>query len=212
MTAPRHSPHETMAENVPLQRGSEAGSVDFSVLLKQLDTATPFELYRLQCALNRMLDDPRRIEQAKQMVRVGEEVSYFEPDENREVRAMVLKCNRTRVVVKRLDNAETWEVLYSSINTAGVSSTVHERASRGMGRNEVRIGDRVSFTDRNNRELFGTVIRLNPKTVTLVCDGEHDGQWRVGYSFLRPVLDADSAEQPANVVQAISFRPSSQPK
>jgi hypothetical protein len=204
-----------MSENaylLPDSRGSDSGGVDYSALLKQLEAATPFELYRLQSALNRMLGDPLRIEQVKEMIRVGDEVEYFEPAENREVKAIVLKCNRTRVVVKRLDNAESWEVLYCSINVAGVSSTIHERTSRGMGRNEVRIGDRVSFIDRNNRELFGTVKRLNQKTVTLVCDGDHDGQWRVAYSFLRPVLDADAAELPPHVIPAISFKPSSPAK
>ena len=204
-----------MSENAHLRpdsRGADSASVDFSAVMKQLDAATPFDLYRLRSALNRLLDDPKKIEQVKQMIRVGDEVEYFEPTENRGVQAIVVKCNRTRVVVKRLDNNECWEVLYCSINTAGVSSRIHEHASRGMGRNEVRIGDRVSFIDRNNRELFGTVAKLNQKTVTLFCDGDEETRWRVSYSFLRPVLDADAAEQQSNVVQAISYRPISQAK
>lgn len=205
-----------MSENahlLPDSRGSDSGGVDYSALLKQLDAATPFELYRLRSALDRMLDDPLRIEQAKEMIRVGDEVEYFDPAENREVKAVVLKCNRTRVVVKRLDNAESWEIQYCSVNVAGVPSTIHERTSRGMGRNEVRIGDRVSFMDRKNCELFGTVTRLNQKTVTLVCDGDQEeDRWRVSYSLLRPVLDADAAEQQSNVIQAISYRPSSPAK
>lgn len=81
-----------------------------------------------------------------------------------------------------------------------------------MGRNEVQVGDRVSFMDRNNRELFGTVTKLNQKTVSLVCDGDEKARWRVAYSFLRPVLDAAASEQQSNVVQAISYRPNSQAK
>lgn len=43
-----------------------------------------------------------------------------------------------------------------------------------------------------NQARTGQVIRLNDKTVTLQCG---PGQWRVGYSFLHRVVDAEGAMQ-----------------
>ena len=46
-------------------------------------------------------------------------------------------------------------------------SLVHKES--GRQRNEVKVGDKVGFIDRNNIEQYGDVIRLNPKTVTINC-------------------------------------------
>ena len=84
-----------------LASSTSSSRLDHSELLEQLETATPFELYRLKAALDRMLDDPARIAAVKSMIRVGDEIEYFEPSENRCVKARVLRCNRTRAVHQR---------------------------------------------------------------------------------------------------------------
>ena len=203
-----------MRPNEPVTRkslGSPKTQIDYSTLLEQLTHATAFDLFRLRTALDRMLDEPSRIAQVKQTIRMGDEVEYFDAEGNRSVRARVLRCNRTRVLVKNLDDDVMWKISYCSINTEGASTAIHERPTAGLGRNEVSVGDPIGFLDRDNQEHYGTIIRLNRKTVTVICDAEKT-QWRVAYSYLFPVLDAEDTPGRANVVDALSFRPNSAPK
>ena len=192
--------------------GSSESQVDYSAVLEDLQHATPFDLYRLRSALDRMLDDPATIARAKRMVHVGDEVEYFEDQENRSVKARVLRCNRTRAVVQNLDDGRKWQVAYTSINTSGVSTAIHERPTTGLGRNEVSVGDRVGFVDRKDREHYGTIVKLNQKTVNLICDDDERTKWRVSYSYLFRVLSADGTSGPTTVMDALSFRPDSGPK
>lgn len=83
------------------------------------------------------------------------------------------------------------------INLDGADVDIRERPRQGLGRNEVALGDRVSFVGRDHKERSGRVIRLNDKTVTI--KSEHQ-QWRVSYSLLHRVLDSD-----ANVVDGVEI-------
>lgn len=46
--------------------------------------------------------------------------------------------------------------------------------------------DRGRFTDKHLRERIGTIVRINTKTCSLMCDGE---QWRVSPAILRKIID-----------------------
>ena len=190
--------------------------ISYSDLLKQLETATLFDLYRLSAAIDRLLNDPARIARAKEKIRVGDEIEFFDLSKNRCVQARVLRCNRARAVVKNLEDGKTWDIPYGSINSDAVDTSIRERRATGLGRNEVSVGDCVGFLDKNNRERYGTVTRLNPKTVTLRCDSleEHGRteQWRVAYAHLFRVLDGECENRQSGVIEAISYRPASLPK
>ena len=58
------------------------------------------------------------------------------------------------------------------------------------GRNEVAIGDVVGFLDRDLQQRSGQILRLNDKTVTLMCGKQ---QWRVAYALLHRVVDGSAA-------------------
>jgi hypothetical protein len=197
-----------MSENDHIATESADGPnprTDYSEILERLEQATPFDLYRLHSALGRMLDDPAKIAQAKRLVKVGDEVEYFDPQENRCVRARVLRCNRTRAVVRDADDGQVWTVTYCAINIEGVSTTIRERRATGLGRNEVSVGDAVGFLDRDHREHYGTIVKLNPKTASVYCEDE-ETRWRVGYRCLFRVLDAESAGGQTIEVEALPFR------
>lgn len=198
----------------PTPHDSPKPPLDYAAILEQLTHATLFDLHRLQAALSRMLDDPERIAQAKQKLRVGDEIEYFTAHENRMIKARLLRCNRTRAVVRHLEDGATWQVPYGAINTEGVSTKIPQSPSKGLRRIEVSVGDRVGFVDRDRKEHYGTIAKLNPKTVTVMCDGE-DTRWRVGYGLLFRVVDGgttESASPSPHVVEALSFRPTSAPK
>ena len=53
-------------------------------------------------------------------------------------------------------------------------------------RADFRVGNRVSFTDRNLQHRVGLIVRINQRTATLDCDGQ---TWRVGFGLRRPLVD-----------------------
>lgn len=53
----------------------------------------------------------------------------------------------------------------------------------------IAIGDTVGFLDRNHQQRSGKIVRLNDKTVTLLCGHQ---QWRVAYSLLHRVVDSSA--------------------
>jgi hypothetical protein len=163
--------------------------VNYSELAKELDQATGFDLYRLSKAIGRMLDDPKRITEVKRWLHPGDEVEYFDPTENRIVSARLIKFQRTRVLVENLEDQARWSIPYYALNIHKADAKITEHLDQGLGRNEVAVGDRVGFIDRNGNERYGQILRLNQKTVTLDCGND---QWRVAYSFLFRVLDLNA--------------------
>lgn len=165
--------------------------MNYSDIVKALDSATGFDLYRLSNAIRRMLDDPGRITEVKRRLHPGDQVEYFDTSENRIVKARLLKFQRTRVLVENIEDKVEWNIPYYALNIHGADTSIAENVKEGLGRNEVSVGDRVGFFDRDGNERYGQVKRLNQKTVTLDCGGS---KWRVAYSFLFKVVDL-GAEQ-----------------
>ena len=163
--------------------------MNYSEIVRAIDNATGFDLYRLYVAIGRMLDDPKRITEVKRRLHPGDEVEYFDQAENRIVRARLIKFQRTRVLVENLDDHAQWNIPYYALNIHQTDTTITEHVKEGLGRNEVSVGDHVGFFDRDGNERYGQVVRLNPKTVTLDCG---ESKWRVAYSFLFKVFDLEA--------------------
>jgi hypothetical protein len=160
--------------------------MNFSQILAALNQASAFELFRLQSAIHRKLDDPVWVDSVKKRLRVGQEISYFSSQDNSMRRACVMELRRKMVHISDLDDGRLWMIDYACINIDGIDVQVREQKTKGLGRNEVSVGDTVGFIDRKGCERSGKVIRLNDKTVSLLVD---DQQWRVAYVLLHPVVD-----------------------
>ena len=188
----RHSPEmrqnlkEGGIENPAAVKSPGSEKVDYSEIIKEIDQASGFDLYRLRAAIDRMLDDPKRIREVKRHIHPGEEVEYFEPLENRVIKARLLKFQRTQVIVETLQDQKQWSIPYFALNIHRQDVTIEGKTQEGLGRNEVSVEDCVGFIDRDGYERSGKVIRLNQKTVTLECE---KGMWRVAYELL--FKDAD---------------------
>lgn len=168
--------------------------MDFSAIMAELENASLFELYRLQSAIGKELDNPERIQRVKHLIKAGDTIRYFVSEENRLIKAEVLEIKRTRVLVRNKHDMKQWNIPFYMINFEDVSVAIHKRdKASGMDRQEIRIGDMVGFQDRNNNTRRGKVVRLNPKTVTLLV--ESNQKWRVSYAFLHPIIDGQKAEQ-----------------
>ncbi len=163
--------------------------MDYTHILEELQKASLFDLYRLQAGIDKMLDQPERIDAVKRRLRPGMAITYFNQRENRLIPAMVEEVLRTRLAVRDKEGGRRWTILYCMVNIDGVDTDIH--ASRGeVDRNRIKVGDVVGFYDRKQQEHYGRIVRLNPKTVTLHT--QVGTKWRVAYSLLFKVVDGES--------------------
>lgn len=162
--------------------------MDYSEIIKALERASTFDLYRLQVAIGHLLEQPQRLKAIKRRLKPDQEITYFDRDENRLVEARVIKLKQIRLLVERTDTQERWDIPFYCVNLENVETDLPVSPNQvGLDKSQVRVGDRVGFEARAGDILYGEVIRLNRKTVTLEVDGE--GQWRVAYSLLFPVIE-----------------------
>lgn len=164
--------------------------MNFSEIIANLNNASAFELYRLRAAIDRVLDQPGWMDAVRSRLRAGQAIQYFDPAANRSQQGQVLELRRKQAVVLDLATQKRWLISYGAINLDGTDVEIREKPQRGLGRNEVATGDVVGFLDRNHQQRSGRILRLNDKTVTLMC-GQH--QWRVAYGLLHRVVDASAS-------------------
>jgi hypothetical protein len=163
---------------------------DYVELIQRCSELSAFQLFRLGISIDQLLADPKRIEQVRKLVRVGDEIDYFDPTKNRCVRAVVRQCKRTRVNVTDIEDGKRWSISYVSINVGGEDVSHAPADGPGLARSETAVGDIVGFLDKDNCECVGTIVKLNQKTVGIECE---DGtKWRVSYQFLFRILDGDA--------------------
>lgn len=165
--------------------------MNFSDVLQALHQASAFDLYRIRAAIDRVIDQPQWVEAIRSRLRVGQIVEFFDVEMNTGRKAQVLDLRRKQVLVLDIESAKRWLMPYASINVDNADVQIREQVRRGLGRNEVAVGDVLGFVDRDQQERSGTVLRLNDKTVTLLCGGT---RWRVGYTWLHRVVDSQVLE------------------
>ena len=75
------------------------------------------------------------------------------------------------------------------LNLDGVDTDINQSNSDNvLTATTLRVGDRVGFK-KDGEDIVGIVKRVNQKSVTLVT--EQGGQWRVSYSCLYLVYEAE---------------------
>ena len=164
--------------------------MNFSETIATLNSASAFELYRLRAAIDRVLDQPGWMDAVRSRLRVGQPIQYFDPAANRSHQGQVLELRRKQAVVLDLVTQKRWLISYAAINLDGADVEIREKPRQGLGRNEVAVGDVVGFMDRNHQQRSGQILRLNDKTVTLMCGRQ---QWRVAYGLLHRVVDGSAS-------------------
>lgn len=167
--------------------------MNFSDVLKALNSASAFELYRMRVAIDRALDEPRWVQAIQSRLQVGQSIEYFDAQSNTLRRGQLLELRRKQAVILDKDDGRRWLVSYVAINIDGADIQIREQPHQGLGRNEVAVGEIVGFQDRNQQQRSGRIIRLNDKTVTLLCEDQR--QWRVAYSFLHRFVESHVIQQ-----------------
>ncbi|MHB1175462.1 MAG: hypothetical protein ACYCZJ_10105 [Sulfuriferula sp.] len=164
--------------------------MNFSEIIATLNTASAFELFRLRAAIDRVLDQPGWMDAVRSRLRLGQTIHYFDPRANRSNPGQILELRRKQAVVLELTTQKRWLISYAAINLDGADVNIREKPQQGLGRNEVARGDIVGFIDRNQQQRSGRIVRLNDKTVTLMCGQQ---QWRVAYGLLHRVVDSSAS-------------------
>lgn len=172
-------------------------AVNFSDVLKALNEASAFELFRLRAAINVVLDEPARLRVIHGRLQPGQSIEYFDARANAKRYGHILELRRKVALIVDRDDGRHWLIDYASINLDGADVQIRQTTQRGLSRNEIAVGEIVGYLDRNGRQRSGRVIRLNDKSATLVVG---DQQWRVAYGFLHRVLEADIAQQVEHAV------------
>lgn len=157
-------------------------------ILDTLAHATSFDLYELSAAIDRILTDPVRILDIRKRLHVGQQVQFFSVRHGGPVAGRIVELRPKQAVIEEVATHQRWLLHYPAIV---IDSAIHVPAAPPLpspknDRNSFNVGDTVGFTDKHLREHVGTVLRLNDKTASLVCDG---ARWRVPWRMLRKIID-----------------------
>jgi len=175
-------------------------------LIEDLPMATSAELYQLSWVIEQLLADPRRIVQVRAQLHTGQQVRYLHWTNGRLYPARVVGMQGDHVTLQDAVRAKPFKVHYAAIlNELGdVASTASSEAPTDVDRSsdnssnrpapppelarrgDFRVGHRVTFIDKQLQPRVGLIVRINPHTATLDCDGQ---KWRVAFELLRPLID-----------------------
>ena len=161
--------------------------MNYSKILDELNHASLFELYRLEQAIRNSLEDPVRIRRIKDSLKVGQEIEYFDAEENRLIEARIIELKRTRALVKNQHDGKLWNIPFYHINLDHADIAISGSTAK-LDRNSLKVGDKVAFKDRKGNERFGEVIKLNQKTAGVSVG---TAQWKVSYSLLSLIIEGE---------------------
>ncbi len=171
-------------------------SMNYSKILEELNNASLFELYRLQQAILRSLEDPVRIKKIKDALKIGQDIEYFDAEGNRLIEARIVELKRTRALVKNRDDGALWNIPFYHINLDHADVNIFGSTGK-LDRNSLKVGDKVAFKDKKGNELFGEVIKLNPKTAGVLVG---TARWKVGYRLLSSIIEGEQGSE-TNVIK-----------
>jgi hypothetical protein len=161
--------------------------MNFNQIISELQQASLFDLYRLHAAIGKRLDDPSRLQALKRQLKPGMDITYFHVQENRLIAARILEIRKTRVTVKERDTGKRWTIPLYTINLQSTDTDISPQRGQ-VDRLSLKIGDSVGFKCRDGQEIFGTVVKLNPKRAKVKTRYDI---WAVPYSLLFRVIDGE---------------------
>jgi hypothetical protein len=167
--------------------------MNFTDLLDAFEKTSLYDLWRLNAAIGRALEDPRKNESVRSKLRVGQAIRYFETRENKEIDGRIVEIKRNRALIQNDHDEKLWNVPFYMIRLEGpeIDPSQSSRAGRKVQRDSLQVGDFVTYRSRAHLDVYGTVVKLNPKTaVVQLTKGE---RWKVSYSLLSYVLDGQQA-------------------
>jgi hypothetical protein len=159
--------------------------MDLPDLMSSLQQATDLDLLRLSTAIDHLLHSPTRILAVRQRLHVGQEVHFWNLRDNRMQQGRITKFKSDQLLILTANPSQYWWVPYAAIQLDPSQASLPQ-PPKPLGRSDFALGDTVSFEGRDLIQRLGSIVRLNPKTATVSCDGQ---EWRVSFALLRHVVD-----------------------
>ena len=167
-------------------------------LLKLLERASLFELYRLRVVLDGKLENPDRIYAARQLFKEGDTIEYFQADMNVFVLAVVKKKHPKQVSVVNCHNQQVWRIPYYMIKLdhRDIVLERYQSKEKGLTKDSISVGDLVGL-NHDGQQIVGRVERLNHKTVSVITSDQR--RWRVSYKLLHAIIESTVVEETQNI-------------
>lgn len=161
--------------------------MNYSEILRTLEKASLFEVYRLGITMHALLEQPEKLMAIKRQLHVGMSISYFSGKHNKLADATIDEIRQNCVCVRDKSNGKQWSVPLYAINFMDIPD-IHIQPTHGkLDRTQFQVGESVSFLGKYNQETYGVITQLNPKIATVLT--REGTQWRIYYSNLFKVLD-----------------------
>lgn len=170
---------------------------ELAVLVRNLPQAQSLDLYRLEYVVRALYSEPKRILAIRIHLRLGMTVRFFGHNSGAFYSGRIVAMNDHGVTIHEPTlNLRHTNVPYAAIDLKTpaqstvdfIASPPSRAAAQTTAREDFKVGDRVTFHDRNNIRVTGTVSRINQKTVTVAPDNK-DGHWRVSAALLNHLVD-----------------------
>ncbi len=163
--------------------------MNIQLVFQEAQTASDFELFRLRSAIDKLLEDPERINALRKKMVVGMQLDYFNEEENRSIACELLDIKRTRATVREIETGKRWALPFCHLNLDHIATELVANNKRGMSKAELHIGCTVGFVNsQNNQDYIGEVVKLNPKRAVLLVGNE---KWQVPYQMLFSIINSE---------------------
>jgi hypothetical protein len=163
-------------------------TIDYTEILKALEHASLFDLYRLSVSMRNRMEDPAQILKIRQSIQEGEILSYFDGRSNGLQKAKIIQKNPKYVLVQQLENNKRWKIPYYMLNLESKNIDVTVSQTKILTKDDVKIGECAGFQNEKG-QIIGVIVRRNQKTVTMIT--RDNCRWRVSYACLFKVIDAE---------------------
>ena len=170
---------------------------ELAVLVRNLPQAESLDLYRLEYAIRSLYSEPRRALAIRIHLRLGMMVRFFGRNTGAFHSGRIVAMNDHGVTIDDPAlNLRHTNIPYAAIDLKTpaqpevevIASPPPRSGDKAPTRPDFKVGDRVTFHDRNNIPVTGTVARINKTTVTVAPDNM-DGHWRVSAALLNHLVD-----------------------
>lgn len=180
------------------QLSSTPFDLDLARLIAALPQASSLDLYRLEYAIQRLRNESQRIVAMRTQLHLGMTVQFFSAHDGTTHTGRIIALHSRDVTIDDANQNTRWSgVPYAALDLGGQADTVNveildavkpapARPHNRRVRADFKIGDNVSFVDRDQQTHVGRIVRLNAKTATIECDG---GNWRVAFGLLQHLVD-----------------------
>ncbi|MEC5159249.1 hypothetical protein ACFDR9_003280 [Janthinobacterium sp. CG_23.3] len=86
--------------------------MNFSDVLKVLNEASAFELFRMRAAISVALDEPARLQAIQARLQAGQSVEYFDARANAQRIGTILELRRKTALIVDRDDGKRWLIDY----------------------------------------------------------------------------------------------------